>query len=163
MTHTDRATATSSGRDPLRRYRLLARAQGTLNVLGGAWPLLHLRGFEAVFGPKEDTWLVHTVAGLLVANGWAQLRAASADAGLARARDLGLGTALTLLAVDVVYVSRGCLRWTYLLDAAVEAAWVVGWSAAPDRGVRVGPRSGLAGSAGDQLLYPDLGADHRFP
>jgi hypothetical protein len=89
--------------------------------------------FEAVFGPKEDTWLVRTVAGLLVAGGWTQLRAISTDDGLARARDLGLGTALTLLAVDLVYVPRGRLRWTYLLDAAVEAAWIVAWSVPPSR------------------------------
>lgn len=144
--NTNRTTAPSSRPYPLRRYRLLARAQGALNVVGGAWPLVHLRSFEAVFGPKEDTWLVHTVAGLLVTTGWVQLRAASTDGGLAHARELGLGTALTLLAIDVVSVPRGCLRWTYLLDAAVEAVWVAGWSLASERS-RPGPpeRSACSG------------------
>lgn len=113
--------------DPLGRRRLLARAQGAMNILGGAWPLVHLSSFEAVTGPKTDRWLVHTVGGLLVATGWAQVRATATDAGLAGARRQGLGTAVTLLAIDVIYLARGQLRWTYLLDAATEAAWIVAW------------------------------------
>jgi hypothetical protein len=51
----------------------LARLQGTANLMGGLWPLLHLKSFEAVFGPKTDRWLVKTVSGLLVVNGLTQL------------------------------------------------------------------------------------------
>jgi hypothetical protein len=51
----------------------LARLQGAANLVGGLWPLLHLKSFEAVFGPKTDRWLVKTVSGLLVVNGVTQL------------------------------------------------------------------------------------------
>ena len=47
----------------------LARAQGVFNIVGGAWPLVHRRSFEAFFGPKEDEWLQQTVGALLVAAG----------------------------------------------------------------------------------------------
>lgn len=104
----------------------MAGLHGTVNIVGGAWPLLHRRSFEAVFGPKEDRWLVHTVAGLLVAVGHAQVRAATPD-DWAHARRLGVATAATLLAIDLVYVPRGVISRTYLLDAAAEATLLGGW------------------------------------
>jgi len=48
---------------------VLGRAQGVANLVGGLWPLVHLRSFEMVFGPKTDRWLVKTVAGLLIVCG----------------------------------------------------------------------------------------------
>lgn len=46
------------------------------NVVGGLWPLVHLRSFEWVFGPKTDVWLQQTTGGLLVSVGLDQLVAA---------------------------------------------------------------------------------------
>ena len=111
----------------------MARAHGAFNLVNGLWPLLHLRSFEAIFGPKVDTWLVRTVGGLLVSIGWAQLRAGTPEE-CAQARRLGLVTATTLLAIDAVYVPRGRLRWTYALDAVAEAALLAGWAAATRNG-----------------------------
>lgn len=105
----------------------LAAAQGLFNLLGGAWPLLHRRSFEWIFGPKQDGWLQHTVGGLLVAAGLAQLRGADHPEGRAVARLLGLGTATTLLAIDLTYVPRGRIRPTYLLDAVLEVGWITAW------------------------------------
>jgi hypothetical protein len=106
---------------------VLARAHGVMNVVGGVWPLLHMRSFEAVFGPKTDRWLVNTVAGLLVVNGLTQLASSSSPATVAQARGLGVGTAAVLAAIDVVYVPTGRISKMYLLDAAIEVAWIVAW------------------------------------
>ncbi len=105
-----------------------ARCHGVFNVLSGVWPLVHLPSFEKVFGPKEDDWLVRTVAGLLVGVGWSQLRGAATPEGREHARRVGTATAATLLAIDLVYVPKGRIRATYLLDAAAEAAWILLWS-----------------------------------
>jgi hypothetical protein len=35
----------------------LARAHGVFNIVGGLWPMVNARSFEAVFGRKEDRWL----------------------------------------------------------------------------------------------------------
>ncbi|MFF8973909.1 hypothetical protein [Streptomyces sp. NPDC014995] len=105
----------------------VAVAQGAFNVVGGLWPLVHLRSFEWVFGPKTDVWLQMTTGGLLASAGVAQLAAAPDPRGSAHARRVGLGTALTLLAVDLVYVPRGRIRPTYLLDAAMQAGWIAAW------------------------------------
>jgi hypothetical protein len=111
--------------------RRLAMGHGTFNLLSGIWPLVGLRSFERVFGPKTDRWLVQTVAGLLATIGWTQFAAAGkgdgGGAGLTGARRLGLGTAATLLAIDLVYVPRRRIRATYLIDAACEVAWLLAW------------------------------------
>ena len=108
---------------------VLAHAQGVSTMLGGVWPLLSMRSFEAVFGRKEDRWLVYTVSGLLVTNGISQVVAARAGA-VSTARVLGCGTAGTLLAIDLVFVPMGRIRWTYVIDAAFESAWIGLWSRA---------------------------------
>jgi hypothetical protein len=105
----------------------VAVAHGAFNVVGGLWPLLHLRSFEWVFGPKTDVWLQMTTGGLLVSSGVAQLAAAAVPQGPAHARRIGLGTALTLLAIDLVYVPKGRIRPTYLLDAVMQTGWIAAW------------------------------------
>ncbi|KDN77343.1 hypothetical protein ABZ568_18190 [Streptomyces olindensis] len=105
----------------------IALAHGAFNVVGGLWPLLHLRSFEWVFGPKTDVWLQMTTGGLLTSAGLAQLTAATDPRGPAHARRIGLGTAVTLLAVDLVYVPKGRIRPTYLLDAAMQTGWITAW------------------------------------
>ncbi|MEU0199493.1 MULTISPECIES: hypothetical protein [unclassified Streptomyces] len=105
----------------------IALAHGAFNVVGGLWPLLHLRSFEWVFGPKTDVWLQMTTGGLLASAGLAQLTAATDPRGPAHARRIGLGTAVTLLAVDLVYVPKGRIRPTYLLDAAMQTGWIAAW------------------------------------
>ncbi|GAA3647700.1 hypothetical protein C8D87_10626 [Lentzea atacamensis] len=61
-------------------------------------------------------------------------------------RGLGVVTAATLLAIDLVYVPKNRIPETYLLDAAMEAAWLLVWSRA-------------SGSAGLETPAPDDG--HR--
>jgi hypothetical protein len=110
------------------RSTTLARAQGAFNLVNGLWPLLHMRSFEAVFGPKTDRWLVRTVAGLLCVNGVSQLRASRHRKSLPDARVTGMGTAATLAAIDLAYAPSGRIRRIYLLDAAVELVWLLLWS-----------------------------------
>jgi hypothetical protein len=114
---------------------VLARAHGVMNVVGGLWPLVHIGSFEAVFGPKADRWLVKTVAGLLIVNGLAQLATSPSADGLRQARRLSVGTAAVLAAIDLIYVPSGRISKMYLLDAALEVAWIMAWFRAelPDR------------------------------
>ena len=105
----------------------LARAHGLFNVVSGLWPLLHMPSFERVLGPKTDRWLVRTVAGLLVANGLVQVRAEPSAVAMAQARRIGVGTAATLMAVDLVYAPPRRISRVYLLDAVAEGLWVAAW------------------------------------
>lgn len=114
--------------------RVLCRAQGAYNLLSGAWPLVHMRSFEAASGPKTDRWLVRTVAGLLVTNGAVQLMTGSSAEALAQARRIGLGTAATMAAVDTVHGGTGRISRRYLLDALVELGWLAAWARAGHAG-----------------------------
>jgi len=105
----------------------LARAQGGYYAITGVWPLVHMRSFEAVTGPKQDHWLVHTVAGLLVVNGGVQLASVGSRDGERSARLIGLGTAAALTAIDVVHASKRRIRAIYLLDAALEIGLIAAW------------------------------------
>lgn len=105
----------------------LARAHGAYNVISGVWPLVHMRSFEAVTGPKDDHWLVRTVAGLLIVNGGVQLASADSLEGQRAARLIGLGTSGTLTAIEVVYGSRRRIRAIYLVDAALEIGIIAAW------------------------------------
>lgn len=105
----------------------LARLQGSFNVINGLWPLVHMRSFEAVSGPKTDKWLVRTVSGLLITIGLEQLRAATRPGSDDSARRLGIGTAATLAAIDLIYVGKGRISKLYLLDAVVEMLILRGW------------------------------------
>jgi len=112
--------------------RRLALVHGAFNLLGGAWPLVSMRTFEAVYGPKQDKWLECTVAGLLVTAGAAQILSRS-HSQLEVARVIGIGTAGTLLAVDLVNVPRGRISRMYLQDAACEVAFLAAWARASRR------------------------------
>ena len=52
-------------RTPLVRVMLLG--QGAYYAVTGLWPLIHMRSFEAISGPKRDQWLVKTIGLLLTA------------------------------------------------------------------------------------------------
>ena len=102
-------------------------AQGAYYAVTGIWPLLHRRSFEAITGPKVDFWLVRTVGAVLTVVGIALALAGRQGRDTPEVRVLALGSAAALTAVDVVYVARGRIRPTYLLDAAAEVGLVVGW------------------------------------
>jgi hypothetical protein len=114
----------------------LAAAHGVFNLVFGAWPLLHYRSFEAVTGPKAEPWLVKTVGGLMISAGYAQTRSARTDDGLAAARRIGIGSAATFAAVDILTAGSGRISRIYLLDAVVELGWLAAWMASACLGRR---------------------------
>jgi hypothetical protein len=112
---------------------LVARAPGLFNVVGGAWPIVWLRSFEWVFGPKEEDWLQKTSGALFMSTGIAQLMTEDSPESIRFARRVGIGVALTYLTIDLIYVPKGRLRKTYLLDALMEAGWLYAWAKAERR------------------------------
>ncbi len=109
------------------RSATVARLQGSFYVVSGLWPLLHIRSFEAVAGPKTDKWLVRTVSGLLITIGVIQSLTPDNPQGAVTAKRLGIGTATTLATIDLVYVAKRRISGIYLLDAAIELWWIRQW------------------------------------
>ena len=110
-----------------RRARRVALAQSAYFVATGVAPFASRRAFEAVTGPKREWWLVQTVGATVTTVGAAIGAAALRREAQTEAAILGIGTAVGLGVLDVVHHRRGRLRWTYLVDAAAEAALVAAW------------------------------------
>src|SRR4051794_533441 len=82
------------------------RGAGVLLPATGIWPLVSIRTFEAVTGPKADDWLVNTV-GVLVAVVGAVLRLAAYRGRVAaEVMALAVGSAMGLMGIDLWYVAR---------------------------------------------------------
>lgn len=110
---------------------MVALGQGGYYLLSGIWPLVSMRSFLKVTGPKTDLWLVKTVGVLIAAIGAVLALSARRDRVTPEVALLGAGSAAGLAAIDVVYVARHRILPVYLLDALAElwliAAWAVAW------------------------------------
>ena len=95
----------------------------------GLLPFASRGAFESITGPKRDFWLVQTVGALVGVTG-ASLALAARDGRAveeASIKTLAIGSAVSLAAVDVVFVTRRRISPIYLLDAAAELTLAAGW------------------------------------
>ena len=138
----DGLVPSSGGEDPGSEWdRALAIGQGVFYVATGLWPILSLRTFEAVTGPKADGWLVKTAGVLITAIGAGLTTAGLRDRVTPDLKLVAVGAAAGLTAIDVVYVSRRRIARVYLLDAVAEVGLIGAWAAAQALGRERGGRS----------------------
>lgn len=90
----------------------------------GIWPLLHMESFILITGPKQDLWLVRTVALLITVISISLLSGQLRRRPSVETSTLAFGSALSLIVIDVWYVLGGVISPIYLLDALVEAVIV---------------------------------------
>lgn len=111
--------------------RLVLRVQAVFYVLTGLWPLVSMRSFELVTGPKTDDWLVNMVGLLAATIGVVLWTGARAERPVGAVVLLGALSAASFAAIDVRYALPGQIRAIYLLDAVGEVALIlliaVGW------------------------------------
>lgn len=135
-----RQSATSLDAETMARSRdpmsWVALGQGAFYAVTGTWPLLSMRTFLAVTGPKTDLWLVKTVGALLVVIGLTLGLDGLGKRVSPGTLLLGTGSALGLGAIDVVYVHRRQISRVYLLDALAELALLAAWWVAASAGAR---------------------------
>jgi hypothetical protein len=107
--------------------RLVCLAQGLYFLFTGLWPMVHMRSFLIVSGPKTDLWLVRTVALLIVV-----IAVTLLDSTVRGAIDkdtflLAVGSSVALGLIDIVYVAKAVISPVYLADAVVEALLIGAW------------------------------------
>lgn len=107
----------------------VAVAQGLYYLATGVWPLVSLRSFTAVTGPKVDGWLVRTVGLLVGVTGIVCLLSAWLGRFPPEVAVLAVGNAAALTFVDVYYVAVGRIPKVYLLDVPPEVLLIAGWAA----------------------------------
>ena len=101
--------------------------QGSYFVLMGLWPLLSIVTFQHITGPKTDLWLVKTVGVLLIMVGAVLILAAYRRRIDLEMAVLGIGTALALITIEIIYVFSGLISAVYLGDTLIEIFLIIGW------------------------------------
>lgn len=110
--------------------------QGVYYLFTGLWPLVSMETFQAVSGPKTDHlptgneadhWLVNTVGVLVIAIALPLLLSAWRARISPEVILLAMAAAVGLLSIDVIYVARSVILPIYLVDAALEAIFVLFW------------------------------------
>jgi hypothetical protein len=99
-------------------------AHGGYYVATGVLPFVSRRLFAAATGPKREWWLVETVGGLVTVIGAAVIAAAIRGEPPPEVIGTAVGSAATLAAIDVVYVAKGRIAPTYLVDAGVQVGLI---------------------------------------
>ncbi len=95
--------------------------QGWFYLLTGLWPLISIKTFEMVTGPKQDKWLVKTVGLMIACSGIIFIVMTDSKAALT----LAILNAITLAGVDIYYVWKKVISRIYLWDALVELVFVL--------------------------------------
>jgi hypothetical protein len=118
---------------------VLLYVQGAYYLFTGVWPLVSIRTFQMVTGPKTDHlptgreadhWLVMTAGVLITAIGAALLTAAWRRQATPETVVLAIGAALGLTSIDVIYTARQVIAPVYLIDAVIQVVLIAGWIAA---------------------------------
>jgi hypothetical protein len=140
---------------PGARHRRTLAAQGAYYLLTGVAPFASRRAFEHITGTKTEWWLVQTTGALVAVAGAGLLSAARRPAPGPELSAMAAGWALSLAAIDAVYVARRRISPVYLLDAAVQGAIAAGLAATrgdvtPD-GSRPRADAALTGGRGDGI------------
>lgn len=103
---------------------LVRPGQALYYLLGGLWPFVHFRSFQAVAGPKPDRFQTEVTAALFAATGAALLAARDPEPGAATAaRLLAAGAACGVAVVD--WRHRKVIRPLFRAEAALEVAFAV--------------------------------------
>jgi len=108
----------------------VALGQGVFYLVTGIWPLLSIRSFEAITGPKTDRWLVKTAGVLIAAVGAGLTLAGGRGRVTPELATVAIGSAAGLTAIDLVYVGNGRISRVYLLDAVAEVGVIAAWGIA---------------------------------
>jgi hypothetical protein len=114
---------------PARQLARASAAQGAYYLVTGLWPIVSMRSFEAVTGPKLENWLVKTVGALVTATATAFLAASRRRPVPSEIRILGVSAAAAFIAIDCIYVAKKRISRIYLLDALAELGLILAWTA----------------------------------
>ena len=106
---------------------LVALVQGIYFFVTGIWPLLHMKSFLKVTGPKTDLWLVKTVGVILAVIGVVLIVAQVNGEINSSIILLAIGSGLGLAIVEFVYVAKRVISPIYLGDAFAELILIAWW------------------------------------
>lgn len=107
--------------------RTLALIQGLYFFITGIWPVIHIKSFILVTGPKTDIWLVKMVGLLTVSISLALLIIAKRSHMTTESLVMILAAGISYLSIDLYYFLNGVISYVYLADAALQIIFLILW------------------------------------
>jgi hypothetical protein len=105
----------------------LLATQGIYYLITGLWPIIHIRSFMEVTGPKTDLWLVKTVGAIITAIAITMV----SQLGKSEVSDemivLAISSAAAFAAIDFYYSLKGTISKVYMIDGVVQIALILFW------------------------------------
>lgn len=105
----------------------LLLVQGIYTLVTAIWPLVDIESFMVVTGPKTDTWLVKTVAVLLIPIALLFLLNIYRRGPFLHVAVVGVFSALGLAGIDFYYTANETISWIYALDGALQVMFILCW------------------------------------
>jgi hypothetical protein len=106
----------------------VALVQGIYFLVTGIWPILNMKTFLLVTGPKTDLWLVKTVGLILAVIGAVILYAQRTATINPSVIFLAIGSATVLALIEFIYVIKRVISPIYLADAFAELIFIAWWT-----------------------------------
>jgi hypothetical protein len=106
----------------------VALVQGVYFLITGVWPLVSMKTFLLITGPKTDLWLVKTVGLILAVIGGVLIYAQRTATINPPVILLAIGVALALALVEFIYVIKRVISPIYLADAFAELILILWWA-----------------------------------
>jgi len=116
----------------MRKFFHISFLQGFYFFFAGLWPLVHMKSFEMITGPKTDIWLVRTVGVLVTVIGGVLILFGFRRKVFLEIRVLAMGSALGLAGIEIFHVLAGQISKIYLLDTLMEVIFVILWTLSKD-------------------------------
>src|SRR5690554_6350599 len=94
---------------------------GIYYLITALWPLISIKTFELVTGPKVDKWLVYTVSCLLIAPSFLYIYTGLNEELISPLIIfLAFTNGILLILIDVIFVLKKVIWKTYLVDAILQ-------------------------------------------
>lgn len=108
-------------------FRIHLLSHAIYILVTGIWPIADIRSFMMVTGPKEDIWLVKTVGALLIPVALCMLSYLRLKTSKWPVIILAMGIAIAFICIDIHYATTDIISDIYLVDAAVQFLFLLGW------------------------------------
>jgi hypothetical protein len=111
----------------IKMLRSLLWIQGLYILATAVWPLVSIKTFMEVTGPKTDIWLVKTVAVLLIPIAACFLFNTFTRRPHVSVMVVGLTVSAGLSIIDFYYTYTDTIKWVYAVDGCIELIFLVAW------------------------------------
>jgi hypothetical protein len=101
--------------------------QGIYYLFSGLWPILHIKSFMWVTGPKTDLWLVKTVGAIITTIATVLLFAFANNELTNAIKLLSILSAAAFAFVDFYYPLKGVISKVYVVDGVIQILLMICW------------------------------------